>query len=156
MTTFLVRTAALADMESVARLHRQVRQTCLPYLPDLHTLEEDLAFFQGHVYASSRVWLAEVDEQLIGFAAMSPNWLDHLYVCPSWHGRGVGEALLAAAKQEASRLDLWTFQRNLQARRFYEKHGFELVTLADGSGNEEKEPDAQYRWTRDRFLPKER
>jgi len=40
----------------------------------------------------------------------------------------------------------WVFQRNEGARRFYERHGCRLVELTDGSGNEEKEPDALYEW----------
>ena len=46
------------------------------------------------------------------------------------------------------RLQLWTFQRNAQARRFYEARGFVVVEQTDGAGNEEKEPDARYLWTR--------
>ena len=45
-------------------------------------------------------------------------------------------------------LQLWTFQRNLSARRFYEARGFALVEQTDGARNEEKEPDARYLWTR--------
>jgi hypothetical protein len=44
------------------------------------------------------------------------------------------------------RLELWVFQRNEGARRFYERHGFELVRLTDGAGNMEREPDALYEW----------
>jgi hypothetical protein len=43
-------------------------------------------------------------------------------------------------------LRLWTFQRNRDARRFYERQGFTLVKETDGSANEEKEPDAMYLW----------
>jgi mannose-6-phosphate isomerase-like protein (cupin superfamily) len=37
----------------------------------------------------------------------------------------------------AQELSLWTFQRNLVARRFYEQHGFLLVDETDGARNEE-------------------
>jgi hypothetical protein len=40
------------------------------------------------------------------------------------------------------RLQFWTFQRNVQARRFYEARGFALIQQTDGAQNEEKEPDA--------------
>lgn len=45
-------------------------------------------------------------------------------------------------------LNLWTFQRNRRARRFYELNGFAAVRETDGSSNEEKEPDVLYRWQR--------
>ena len=113
MTGFTLRRADLADMEAIARLHRHVRKTCLPYLPDLHTPEEDLAFFQGaRLSASCTIWLAEAEgpaDRLRGFSKQ--DWLDHLYVDPAWHGRGVGQALLSAVAKEAqSELNLWTFQ----------------------------------------------
>jgi hypothetical protein len=41
---------------------------------------------------------------------------------------------------------LWTFRRNEDARRFYERLGFCVVELTDGSGNEEREPDVLYAW----------
>jgi GNAT superfamily N-acetyltransferase len=147
---FALRRADLVDMPAIARLHRHARETCLPYLPDLHTPAEDLAFFQGHVLGSCTIWLAEAEERPVGFAAVRPGWLDHLYVDPAWHGRGVGQALLSVAKEGQSELNLLTFQRNVQARRFYERQGFALVALADGSANEEREPDAHYRWMGDR------
>jgi hypothetical protein len=43
-------------------------------------------------------------------------------------------------------LMLWTFQRNARARQFYEARGFVAAELTDGSRNEEREPDALYRW----------
>jgi len=149
MPPFGLRRAIFSDMEAVARLHRRVRKTCLPYLPDLHTPEEDLAFFQNEVFPNSIIWVAEAEGELVGVAAVSEGWLDHLYVEPSWQGRGVGSALLSMAKEGNAELELWTFQDNRQARRFYETRGFRLVELTDGSSNEEQTPDARYRWTGD-------
>jgi len=55
--------------------------------------------------------------------------------------------LLVAAKEESpSGLGLHVFQQNLSPRRFYERRGFRLVELRDGSSNEEGEPDAVYEW----------
>ena len=44
-------------------------------------------------------------------------------------------------------LTLWTFQRNAQARRFYEAHGFVASEFTDCSHNEEREPDMLYAWS---------
>jgi ribosomal protein S18 acetylase RimI-like enzyme len=62
-------------------------------------------------------------------------------------GQGIGAQLLAAAK-EASPQGLWlhVFQRNARARIFYERRGFCIIALRDGSQNEEREPDAVYEW----------
>jgi GNAT superfamily N-acetyltransferase len=69
-------------------------------------------------------------------------------VLPSHQGRGAGTELLQIAKSAFERLQLWTFQRNAQARRFYEARGFVLIQETDGARNEEREPDALYLWTR--------
>ena len=43
-------------------------------------------------------------------------------------------------------LSLYTFQVNDGARRFYERHGFVVAALGDGSDNEEGQPDIRYEW----------
>ncbi len=37
------------------------------------------------------------------------------------------------------------------ARRFYERHGFRLVQVTEGSENMEREPDALYAWEPERY-----
>jgi GNAT superfamily N-acetyltransferase len=85
---------------------------------------------------------------MIGMLAFREDWIDQLYLLPKAQGRGVGTELLQVAQRSFDRLQLWTFQRNVRARRFYEARGFALVQETDGARNEEKEPDALYRWTR--------
>jgi putative acetyltransferase len=143
-----LRRAVIEDMAAVAVLLRLTMKTSLPYLPDLHTPEDDLWFFSDVQFPKGEIWVAEADGVIIGFAARSPGWLDHLYVHPDHHGGGVGHALLEQARADVSGLQLWAFQRNSRARAFYEAHGFVLERLTDGSGNEEREPDALYVWTR--------
>jgi hypothetical protein len=45
-------------------------------------------------------------------------------------------------------LRLWVFRRNAAAIRFYAARGFRCLAQTDGSGNEEREPDALYEWRR--------
>jgi len=81
----------------------------------------------------------------LGFACLRDDGLDHLYVDPANHRRGVGRALLDRAKAASpSRLTSWTFQRNAGARAFYGAQGFRAVEPTDGAGNEEREPDVRY------------
>lgn len=60
----------------------------------------------------------------------------------------MGAALLNLAKAKSESLQLWTFQNNLLALRFYESRGFIAIKQTDGSANEEREPDVLYRWDR--------
>jgi len=43
-------------------------------------------------------------------------------------------------------LELWCFQANERARRFYEARGFHAIRFADGGDNEEWMPDIRCRW----------
>jgi GNAT superfamily N-acetyltransferase len=135
-------------MAAVAVLHRHTMRTSLPFLPDLHTPEEDLGFFRDIQFAKGEVWVADADGEIVGYVARSPGWLDHLYVHPDHQGCGIGDGLLAAAMADVSELQLWAFQQNHRARAFYEARGFRLVELTDGAHNEERTPDALYRWAR--------
>lgn len=74
------------------------------------------------------------------------NWLEQLYVFPQATGQGIGSLLMAKAKSFKLPIRLRTFQENLSARRFYERHGFKIIEFADGSENEEHCPDMLYEW----------
>lgn len=120
----------------------------MPYLPVLHTDLEVLKWIKGVVLRNSAVTLAVSGDGLAGgFASVRGGVVEHLYVSPHLQGQGLGTLLLATAKAASSRgLRLHVFQRNLAARRFYERRGFRLVELRVGSANEEGEPDAVYEW----------
>jgi len=143
-----LRSAMAYDAPQIARILRKARQHSLPYLPDIHTPEEDLDFIREVVLNESTVIVAETEETIVGFCAYRGGWIDHLYVLPEHHGKGIGTALLDNAKNANHGLELWTFQKNRRAIGFYVKHGFFCAELTDGSGNEEKEPDARFVWLR--------
>ncbi|RWK37099.1 GNAT family N-acetyltransferase [Mesorhizobium sp.] len=93
------------------------------------------------MFPKCTVWGAFENDLLVGIIAFREDWIDQLYVLPGAQGTGVGTALLGIAG-----LSLWTFQRNDAARRFYEKRGFVVAKVTDGSENEEREPDVLYSW----------
>lgn len=134
---------------SAAHVHRRSFQAAMPWLAPLHTPEEDLQFYQTHVFRTCSVWGIVEQDELTGLIAFRENWVDHLYVLPEFQGHGVGAKLLDIAKTRNAELQLWTFERNRAARSFYEKRGFDAIEFTDGAGNEEKEPDVLYRWRRE-------
>jgi GNAT superfamily N-acetyltransferase len=123
-----------------------IEYRALPSLAGLHTPEEDRWFFRERMFTTCELWGYFDNLRLVGIIAFREGWIDQLYVLPSSQGCGVGTALLQTAKSRSSSLSLWTFQRNRNARRFYEGRGFTLIKETDGSANEEKEPDALYYW----------
>jgi len=60
---------------------------------------------------------------------------------------GAGSQLIDAAKASViGALELWCFQANERARRFYEARGFSPIRFTEGADNEERMPDVRYRW----------
>ena len=142
-----IRRAQAQDAEALAVLFTHTRNTCMAYLPKLHTPDEDRAWMRNVVLPHCAVWIAEIDGRSVGFVAVEGSLLEHLYVHPDAQGRGVGTTLLNKAKELLpSGFHLWVFQRNAQARRFYERHELTLVRLTNGANNEERTPDAEYAW----------
>ncbi len=140
----MIRRARAEDADTVAALFRRSYGT-LTFLPTLHTPEEDRAYF-GVVIAEREVWVYEEPERIVGFVALTDDMLTDLYVEPDRRRTGIGSELLEHAKSRRHGFELWVFQRNESARRFYEERDCRLVRLTDGSGNEEREPDALYAW----------
>jgi GNAT superfamily N-acetyltransferase len=144
----ILRAATSADATAIAELFIASFRAALPFLPELHTDAETHDWVASHLLATHEVAVAEIDGRVVGFAALDAGLLGQLYVHPAHQGAGVGSELLAWAKsRRPDGLELWTFQRNEAARRFYERRGFRAVELTDGSGNEEREPDVRYVWT---------
>ena len=140
-----IRHATPEDADAVAGVFTATRAE-MTYLPVLHTAEEDRAFFGG-VVESCETLVAQAGGHVVGFAALSATRLEHLYVHPEHQSAGIGTLLLARAKKlRPDGLDLWVFEANEDARRFYERHGFRLVETTDGAANEERMPDARYAW----------
>ncbi len=141
-----LRRAGPSDADAIADVFIASFEQLLSFLPRLHTHDEDRAFIRDLV-ERHEVWVAEDDGPIIGFAAIANAKLEQIYVHPDHQGRGVGTELLAKTKErQPAGFTLWVFQQNEGARRFYETNGLQLVELSDGSGNEEKTPDAQYEW----------
>jgi len=86
---------------------------------------------------TGRVAVAVLDDRIVGYAHSGPpedppDTADHelyaLYVLPQTQGAGAGSALVADAFAHAARGTwvVWALEAYAPARRFYERHGFQL------------------------------
>jgi GNAT superfamily N-acetyltransferase len=122
----------------------------LSFLPMLHTAEEDRWFIENVILKECTVTVAEDDKGIVAFLAQQGDEVRMLFTHPDFIGAGAGRLLIEGAKRSGvAALELWCFQANTHARRFYERRGFKAIRFTDGHDNEEKMPDVRYRWARD-------
>lgn len=117
------------------------------WMPRIHSRAEDIAH-AGEMVARGWVTIAETEGRIAGFMARDAEDVHALYVLSEERGAGIGARLLADAMAQTDRLELWTFQRNLRAQAFYERHGFAAVERTGGADNDEGLPDIRYIWQR--------
>ena len=147
-THFRCRRATLDDAGGIAAVFSSSLRL-LTFLPVLHTVEEDRQFIENVILKECEVIVAEGDAGIVSFLACNGEEIRLLYSHPDFIGSGAGSLLLDAVKKSSVvTLELWCFQANERARRFYEERGFQAVRFTDGRDNEEKVPDVRYRWER--------
>lgn len=146
-----IRPATLADAAALAEIAaRTFDDTFSP-----HTPSEDMALFLAEKYGLAQqtaeirdpamtTLLVEIEGRLAGFAQLKegtapecvaaprPIEIYRFYLDREWKGRGVAQALMAAARAEARRLGaetIWlgVWERNHRAIAFYSKCGFTEV-----------------------------
>ena len=112
---------------------------------DPHPIEEQERAVFTVVVPNNAIRVAFIERQMVGFVAASATSVSQLYVRKGLHRRGIGSRLLEWAKgQSGGSLWLYTFERNLGARAFYEHHGFKIVTR--GHEPNWKLDDLRYEW----------
>ena len=147
--TWTLRAATFADAPAIADVLIAARHAFLPFAPSPHSDVETHDWVQHELLADSEVHVGEDGARIIAVLAISTggacSWIDQLYVLPGFDGRGVSAQLLALAHRILPPpTRLYTFQANVRARRFYERHGYRAIRFGDGSENEEGCPDVLY------------
>jgi ribosomal protein S18 acetylase RimI-like enzyme len=146
--TVTIRRALSSDAETVGRIH--VESWNVAYrgiMPDDVIARTDLAYrtaFWAERIADQEwpVFLIEEQGQCVAFCQMIPTkdadddakrvgHITSLHVLPHLRGHGHGRILMDHVLAEFRRrgfteVTLWVLEENWKARRFYEKHGFQL------------------------------
>jgi GNAT superfamily N-acetyltransferase len=118
-----------------------------PWMPKEHSLAETIAFCDRMI---AQGWITVAQDpasgQILGFCAKDGPEICALYLLPEHTGLGVGKQLLDQAKETSPELQLWTFEANHAAQRFYRREGFVETQRTNGHRNSEGLPDIEYRW----------
>ena len=148
---FRIRTASIDDASLLAELSVRTFYEAYASSNDADNLAEVVASTfepgkQARTLAdqSTHWFIADAQGEAIGYAMLrngerptsisgtSAVQLARIYVLQSWHGRGVGAALMQACLDEAARQDhdtIWlgVWEHNPRAIAFYQKWGFVQV-----------------------------
>ena len=110
-----------------------------------HSFEDHIYFLNNILPEHYQIDVVLMDDNVVGMIAYNEGEISQLYIHNDYQGIGIGQTLLDKAKQQSSgRLILYTFEVNENARRFYEKNGFKIISR--GHENEENLPDILYEW----------
>jgi ribosomal protein S18 acetylase RimI-like enzyme len=144
----MIRRALAADAAAVGRIH--VESWNVAYrgiMPDDVIARTDLAYrtaFWAERIADAEwpVFVIEEDGECLAFCQMIPTrdsdddgkhvgHITSLHVLPQLRGKSYGRLLMNHVLAEFTRrgftaVTLWVLEENRNARRFYEKYGFEL------------------------------
>lgn len=148
MDPISIRKYRQADFDPVTILWRVAREKSLPGFQRAkgYFFYQDREYFQNRILRENSVWVAVIGDHTAGFMAIENDFIDQLYIHPDFQRRGLGARLLEFARERSPRhLWLYTLQINLNARAFYEKHGF-VPEKFGISPPPENEPDVEYHW----------
>lgn len=110
-----------------------------------HSFENHIYFLKNILPEQYKVEVVLMGDKVVGMIAYNEKEISQLYIHIDYQGFGIGQLLLDKVKQQSSgKLALYTFEVNENARRFYEKNGFKIISR--GHENEENLPDILYEW----------
>lgn len=149
--TILLRKATSSDSNAIADIYLESRKKLLAFAPLAHTDENIREWIKETLIPTGQVTVAERNGHILGMMAISKSdnigWIDQLYILPTAINEGMGSLFIEFAKKTlGSPIQLYTFQQNLLAKRFYEQHDFKATLFRDGSENEEHCPDILFKW----------
>ncbi len=144
-----IRRAQLADAARIAQVHdaswRHAYNGMLPHKAlDRMVRRRGEHWWQAALKRSTLILVAQVDDQIVGYATLGPNRVDSLkpdgeiyeiYLKPEYQGVGLGTGLFLSARKELKRRNLigtivWVLAENDLAISFYENAGG--IKIAEG------------------------
>lgn len=121
-----LRLARPEELEELEELQRRASLE-LPEYRDQLLANPDAIHLPPAQIANGQVIVAEIEGEIVGFAAVVGGELDGLFVEPDLWGGGIGRVLVDAATHEARKRGLaLKVIANPRARRFYENCGFSV------------------------------
>jgi ribosomal protein S18 acetylase RimI-like enzyme len=144
--TVSMRSARSQDMAVCAGIVNDwIDQTA--WMPRVHTHEDVLKHYQDDEKIKRNTLVAVDGSRVRGFVTLTRDgFITALHVEAASRNQGIGGLLLARVKRELSpEINLYSFEANGDARRFFARHGFVEINRTTGD-NEENLPDILMEW----------
>lgn len=156
----VIRPAQRADFNAIAALHAASWKDAYrgllsdAYLAGQVGIDLGRRWSQLELKGDDFVLVAEAEGKIIGFLMMwvrDGGYLDNLHVHPTLRSSGIGVKLLRAAALKLDELGhrtfyLWVLEENIAARRFYERHGGQVIVKENREIFDEVLPHLKISW----------
>lgn len=122
------------DFPELTRVwERSVRATH-DFLPDAYISTLKGLLLMQYLETVTLFCTRNADLQITGFAGVSRNRLDMLFIDPDYRGQGLGKRLLNHAIEHFGISELDVNEQNPQALGFYLKQGFKVISRSEVDG----------------------
>lgn len=124
----MIRNFQQQDEDSIIRIWLEASAIAHSFIP--RSYWEDKVPDMRNKYLPQSQTLVYEDEhtnETSGFISLIGNYIAALFVSPDRQGQGIGQALMALAKQQHPELELNVYAENTRALAFYRRQGFTIV-----------------------------
>lgn len=81
----------------------------------------------------------DAESEVKGFVGLQDDYIAGIFVEKSYRNQGIGKKLINFLKKNHQELSLDVYDKNIRAKQFYEKNGFEVSTQSIERETDEKE-----------------
>jgi len=111
------------DMERLLEIWLESSSIAHDFL-GLDQLKEQKNLIRDTYLPMAETWVVEEDGEIQGFISLLDHYVGGLFLHPDQQGLGIGRRLIEKAFQEKGFLTVGVYEKNLAARKFYERMGF--------------------------------
>lgn len=100
-------------------------------------LDQEIINIRDIYLPNADTYVFEKDGKVIGFIALIGNEVGAIFLDPTFHGQGIGKAMMDHATNIRGWLELDVFKENKVGQRFYFGYGFQVVKehMHEDTGN---------------------